>query len=125
MSNKRACLRSLPSRGEHAEFVAFGIGEDDPRFRVGLTHVDTARSEREEASHLGGLIIGAEIEVQSILHGLRLRIDAEEKSGQLIRGLPDLDLVLVLIDDDPVKCLGPPPSKTQRIVGVDDELFPN
>src|SRR5699024_7279198 len=69
---------SVGGRGEDAEFVALGIGEDDPGFVPGLSHIDVSCPEFEEAGHLGGLIVGSEVEVETILHDLLSPIDADE-----------------------------------------------
>ena len=74
------------SGAEDAELVALGVGEDDPGFVSGLTHIDTACSEIEEAGHLGVPIIVPEIEVESVLHDLLFPVGADDDSRQAIGG---------------------------------------
>lgn len=118
-----SCAPLSPPGGQDAELVAFGIGEDDPRFVPGLSDIDLARSEVEEAGHLGGLIPGPEIRVQAVLHHLPTGIPTEQESGQAIGARPDLDLVVVLVDDHPAEGFGPPAAERMRIGGIDDDLL--
>jgi hypothetical protein len=48
------------------ELVALGVCHDDPRL-LALADVDTLRAMGLEAGHLGGLVIGPEVEMQSAL----------------------------------------------------------
>ena len=65
---------------EDAELVALGIGHDHPA-DLALTDVGPARSERDEALDLGVLVVGAQVEVDAILHRLPLRHLRKRMSG--------------------------------------------
>ena len=117
------CLGKVVS-AEDAEFVALGVGEDDPGFVPGLAHVDTAGSEIEEAGHLGGLIIGTEIEVEPVLHDLLFTVDADDDARQTIGRLPDLDLRVVLVDDHPAERPSLTAPERGRVGRIDDDLLP-
>lgn len=62
--------------------------------------------------------------MQPILDRLRLRDGDEEESRQTIRRGSNLELIGVVVDDDPVERLPPPPSEAARIPCIDDCLLP-
>ena len=47
------------------------------------------------------------------------------RPGHPIRSRPDLELVRGVAHDNPSQGLGPPSTKRDRIVSVDDDLLPN
>jgi hypothetical protein len=62
----------MSTRGQNAELVALRVGEYNPRL-LPLSDIDTRRAQAEEALDFGVLIIGSEIDVQSVLHRRALR----------------------------------------------------
>jgi hypothetical protein len=57
--------------GQDTELVAFGVGHDHPRL-VTLADVDPLGTKILKASHLGGLVIGPEVEMQPTFDFLAL-----------------------------------------------------
>src|SRR6266849_5124995 len=54
-------------RAQHVEFVAFGIGHDDPADLGALSDVNAAGAQPLEPCHLGGLVFGPQVEVDAVL----------------------------------------------------------
>src|SRR2546430_16805179 len=82
------------SRGQHAELMAVGIGQDHPA-DLALADVDTRRAEGEETVDLGPLITvegWRDVEVQPVLSGFRLqwRTAPGELGTAVRRGDPGL-----------------------------------
>ncbi|CBG67985.1 putative stress-inducible protein [Streptomyces scabiei 87.22] len=80
--------------------------------------------EGEEAVDLRGLVVGAEVEVQPVLDGLRPRIASEQQSGEAVRGRADLVLVGGVVHDDPAEGPRPPAPEGRRIGRVHHQLLP-
>src|SRR4051794_16961725 len=75
--------RSLGVAAEHAELVAFRIGEDDPARAVGTSAIGDLRC--PEATNTFDLLVappvsGREVQVQAVLHRLDVRDLDEQKS---------------------------------------------
>jgi hypothetical protein len=62
---------SLPPLAQNAELIALRVRHDDPRL-VTLTDVDTLGTMSLTASHLGGLVIRPEVEMQPAFDFLAL-----------------------------------------------------
>src|SRR5215472_9656552 len=65
-------------RPEHVELVAVWVGHDDPGDVGTLTDLDAACTESLQPRHLGRLIFWAQIEMEAVLHRLRLRHAQEQ-----------------------------------------------
>jgi len=63
--------------------------------------------------------------MESVLACLLLRNGHEQQARHPIRSRPDLELVRGVAHDNPTQGLGPPSTKRDRIVSVDDDLLPN
>jgi hypothetical protein len=94
--------RSLPPRTEHAELVALGIGEDDPGF-LALADVSMCGAEFEKTSHLAPLIVGAKVEMESVLDRLALRHSNEQQTRESVRLRSNLEVVWIVVDDHPAQ----------------------
>jgi hypothetical protein len=105
------------------ELVAFGVCHDNPRL-VTLANVDTLRAMSLETSHLGGLIIRPEVEMQPALSLLALIKPDEVQPRQAIRLRADLELLIRGVDHNPAKSRSPPPPQGHRIHRVNKYLFP-
>src|SRR5215218_5985087 len=66
-----------------------------------------------------------EVRMESVLACLLLWNTHEQQARHPIRSRPDLELVRGVGHDNPAQRLGPPSTKGDRIVGVDDDLLPN
>ena len=114
---------SLTPLAQNTELVAFRVRHDDPRL-VTLTDVDTLGTMSLKASHLGGLVIRPEVEIQPTFDFLALGDPDEVQPWHAIRLRADLELLIGGVDDHPAKSLGPPLPKARRIHRVNDYLFP-
>src|SRR5262249_44486594 len=115
--------RGLASGLEDTKLVAFRISEDDPRL-LALADVGAGGPEAKEAIHRGVPVVGPEVEVQTVLECLRFRNTSKQKSGQSVRCGPNLELLLIVVDDDPLQSGRPPASEPHRVGGVHDDLLP-
>ena len=71
--------RSTRSAGaQYAELVTFWISEDDPGLRS-LTYIGPRGTESEHARNLAVLIVRPQIEMETVLDGLRLGNRHEEQ----------------------------------------------
>jgi len=70
---------SDPSRCQDAELVALGIGEYDPGL-LALSDVPKHRALCQQAVHLRRLIVGSQVQVQTVLGGLRLADRYEDQT---------------------------------------------
>jgi hypothetical protein len=102
------------ARPEYAELIALRIGEHNPRL-LALSHVCSRRAQRKQPFDLNVSVVWPEVEVQAILDHLRLRDGDEEESRQTIRRGSNLELVGVVVDDDPAERLPPPSPEAARI----------
>src|SRR5256885_12860209 len=97
------------SRGQHAELMAVGIGQDHPA-DLALADVDTRRAEGEETVDLGPLITvegWRDVEVQSVLSGFRLQWrTAPGDLGTAVRRA-DRGLLVLVPDQRPAQRLAP------------------
>jgi hypothetical protein len=107
-----------------AELIAFRIGEYHPR-RVTLPDIGPPSTEGKETFDFCGLIDRTEVRMKSVLACLLLRNRHEQQARHLIRSRPDFELVRGVAHDNPTQGLGPPSTKRDRIVSVDDDLLPN
>lgn len=62
--------------------------------------------------------------MESVLHSLRLRDCDKEETRQSIWCWTNLELLRVVIHDNPSECLLPPPSKRDWVPRVNDQLLP-
>ena len=113
-------VRSL---AQDAELVAFRVCQHNPGL-ISLSDINTLRAMRNQPSHLGGLVIRSEVEMQSALSALALIKPHEIESRQPIRLGADLELVGGGVDDDPAKRVGPPLPQGRRIYRMNNYLFP-
>ena len=107
-----------------AELIAFRVGEYHPR-RVTLPDIGPPSTEGKETFDFCGLIDRTEVKMESVLACLLLRNRHEQQARHPIRSRPDLELVRGVAHDNPAQGLGPPSTKRDRIVSVDDDLLPN
>ena len=115
--------RRQASAAEDAELVALRVRQHDPR-GVTLSDVDASCAVSDQPSYFGVLVIGPEVEVESAL-GLLGLIEADEvQSRRAVRLRADLELVSRGVDHDPPQRVGPPLPQGDRVVRVDDDLFP-
>jgi hypothetical protein len=63
---------SGPEGWDQAELVALRVGEDDPGGVGRLADVGAGGAEGDEAFGLGLLVVGAQVQVQAVLHALGL-----------------------------------------------------
>ena len=107
-----------------AELIAFRVGEYNPR-RVTLPDIGPPSTEGKETFDFCGLIDRTEVKMESVLACLLLQNRHEQQARHPIRSRPDLELVRGVAHDNPAQGLGPPSTKRDRIVSVDDDLLPN
>jgi hypothetical protein len=106
-----------------AELIAFRVGEYYPR-RVTLPDIGPPGTEGKETFDFYGLIDRTEVKMESVLACLLLR-NRQQQARHPIRSRPDLELVRGVAHDNSAQGLGPPSTKRDRIVRVDDDLLPN
>ncbi len=107
-----------------AELIAFRVGEYHPR-RVTLADIGPPSTEGKETFDFRDLIDWTEVRMESVLACLLLRNRHEQQARHPICSRPDLELVRGVAHDNPAQGLGPPSTKRDRIVSVDDDLLPN
>src|SRR5579872_4724509 len=77
-------------RLDDAELVALGVGEHDMGLVGALTDVDVARTDGQERAHRVVLVVnrrGGEIEMNTVLAGLRVRTRPEQQAeASSVRG---------------------------------------
>jgi hypothetical protein len=83
------------------------------------------RAPSDETLDFCGLVDRTEVRMESVLACLLLRNRHEQQARHPIRSRPDLELVRGVAHDNPAQGLGPPSTKRDRIVSVDDDLLPN
>jgi hypothetical protein len=116
-------IRPNPSTKD-AELIAFRVGEYHPR-RVTLPDIGLPSTERKETFDFCGLIDRTEVKMEPVLACLLLQNRHEQQARHPIRSRPDLELVRGVAHNNPAQGLGPPSTKRDRIVSVDDDLLPN
>ena len=119
----RPLVPLMPSWAKDAELVAFGVGQHDPG-SIPLADIHPPCAMSDQPSHLGVLVIGPKVEVQSALGFLALIEPDEIQPRRAIRRRADLELVIRGVDDNPAQGVGPPLSQGHWIQRVDDHLFP-
>src|SRR5579871_4949588 len=111
-------------RLDNAELVAFGVGEHDMGLVWVLTDVDAARTDGEELTHRVGLVVGrrgGEIEMNTVLAGLRVRTRPEQQAeAGRVRGY-ELDADSINLSDVPAQCVRPKPREFAWRHGVERE----
>ena len=100
-----------------------GSAKNNPGL-LALSNVRSRGSECEQSLDLGVSVVGSEVEVQAILRRLRLRDGHEKESRKPIRGGSDLELVGVVVHDNPAERVSPPESEGTRVARIDDRLLP-
>ena len=108
---------------EYAELVAFRVHEHGPGL-LALSDVRSRGSQREQPLDLGVSIVRSEVEVQAVLRRLRLGDRHEQEPRKSIRGGSDLELVWVVVHDDPAERVSPPEPEGTRVVRIHDGLLP-
>ena len=74
---KRGCLdRGLTGR-EHAEFVSLRIGQNHPG-NLALPNIDPRSSHPDQPLHLGSLVVGTEVDMETVLPLLGF-VDGQEQ----------------------------------------------
>ena len=111
------------SRSEYAELIAFGVLKHNPGL-LPLPNVRSRGSEREQSVDLRISVVWAKVEVQPILDGLLLWNRHEQETRETIRSWPDLELIRIVVDDNPIKRRSPPSPKGAGVACFDDRLFP-
>jgi hypothetical protein len=112
------------SSPKDAELIAFRVGEYHPR-RVTLPDIGPPSTEGKETFDFCGLIDRTEVKMESVLACLLLRNRHEQQARHPIRSRPDPELVRGVAHDNPAQGLGPPSTKRNRIVSVNDDLLLN
>ena len=111
------------ARPEYAELVALRIQEHNPGL-LALAHVSMCRSQSDQATHLSVAIVRSEVEVQSVLVQLRLGNRDKEQTGRALGACSNLELVRIVIDNDPIECVTPPTTQRGGISRINDRLLP-
>lgn len=89
-----------------------------------MSDVRSRRAQPEQSLDLGVSVVRSEVEVQAILRRLRLRDRHEEESRKPIRGGSDLELLGVVVHDNPAERVSPPESEGTRVARINDRLLP-
>jgi hypothetical protein len=108
---------------EYAELVAFRISKHNPRL-LSLPDVHSRRAEHEQSFDLHISVVGPEVEVKPVLGLLTLGNTSEQKAGKAIRGWSDLELVRVVVDDNPPESFSPPVPQYDRVPCIHNRLLP-
>jgi hypothetical protein len=95
----RWSLNERAVRGEHAELVAFGIGEDHPTSVPWLADVHASCAECNEAVHLSVSVVGIQIDVQPVLDPLVAGYVHEAQAWIAVLVGPDDYLVVGFVQD--------------------------
>jgi hypothetical protein len=111
------------ARSEDTELIALGIGQHNPRL-LALPDVRSRGPQRKQPFDLNVSVVWPEVEVQPILHRLRVRDRDEEEPGQTISSRSDLELVWVVIDNHPAQRLPPPTAEGAWVSRIHDRLLP-
>ena len=89
-----------------------------------MPNVRSRGSEREQSVDLGISVVWAKVEVQPILGGLLLWNRHEQESRETIRSRSDLELIRIVVDDNPIERRSPPSPEGAGVACSDDRLFP-
>src|ERR1700722_12407966 len=116
-------------RIEHAELVAFRVGQYLPR-HVALADVGPDRTEAQQPFDLGRLMRGrggSQVQVDPVRDGLRIgHRNEHQRQRRRIRVAvaagADVDLAVVLLDHFPAQRRGPEPCQPGRIGRVDHQV---
>jgi hypothetical protein len=76
-----------------------------------LPDIRSRGTKQEKSFDLQISVLGAEVEVQPVLGLLAVGDLGEEEPWKAIYGGPDLELVRVVVDDDPPESFSPPVSQ--------------
>lgn len=111
------------ARSEDAELIALRIVQHNPGL-LALPDVRSRGPQRKQPFDLNVSVVWPEVEVQPILHRLRLRDRDEEEPRQTIRSRSDLELVWVIVDNHPAQRVTPPPAEGAWVTRIHDRLLP-
>jgi hypothetical protein len=114
-------LRS--ARFEHAELVSLGVGEHNPRL-LALPDVHSGGTQPTESLYFGVSVVWPEVEVQPILDRLLRGDTHEQEPRKTISSWSDLELLGVVVDDNPAERLSPPVAERAWVSCVNDHLLP-
>ena len=114
---------SSSTTAKYAELVPLWVGQHHPR-RIHLTDIGPTCAETDETPDLSFLVVGPEVQMQSILDLLGLYDRCEDQARDLISARTNLELVWVVVNDHPAERLEPPATERNRILSVDDRLLP-
>lgn len=114
---------SVRSRPEYAELIALRVLKHNPGL-LPLPNVRSRSSERKQSVDLGISVVWAKIEVQPVLGGLLFWNWYEQESRKTIRSRSDLELIRIVVDDNPIERRAPPSPKGAGVACFDDRLFP-
>lgn len=89
-----------------------------------MPDIDSTRTKSHEALDLGIAIVGPKIDVESVLDGLGFGYETEQKAGCSLDVGPNLELIWVVVHDDPAERSTPPTSEVDRRDRIDDQLLP-
>ncbi len=78
----------------------------------------------EEASEFGLLLEGSKVEMEPVLGCLSLRHSSEQQTGQSVRRRSDLEVIRIVVYDNPTERGRPPSSQCLWIRRVNDDLLP-
>ncbi len=88
-----------------------------------MANVDTGCAMCDEPLDLGVLILGTEIEMKAVLGLLLLGDRLEHEPRELIGLWSNLELVGIIVADDPPERFEQPAAERHWIVRIDDNLF--
>lgn len=106
----------MPS--EYAELVVLRIGEHDPP-HLALADVGVAGAEREQTFDLGVLVVGIQVDVQTILLELRVVDRNKADPGIGVITFRNQHLLLILVEHAVPEDFGPEAGERARVVCVD------
>ena len=117
----RALLDEGPMRSEHVELVPLRIGEYHP-VNCSLSDVDSPGPEPDQSLDFSRLVVGIDVNVQSVLADLRIRDWHEADSRVRMRVASNDDFILGLIEDGQLKSGCPKSPQRGRVMRIDDQL---
>lgn len=107
-------LRLRGRLSQDAELIPLWVGEDHPG-RVALTNIDQPGSQGGQSGDLMLLVVGPQIDVQSVLLDLRLSDAHEEQAGDNVGTGANLELIILVVNDDPLRGVSPPCAQPSKL----------
>jgi len=120
---RRDCLHWGSTGTKNAELVPLRIGQDHP-WHLALPNVDTRSSQSNQSLHLGALVVGTQVDMETVLPLLGVVGGQEQDPWQPIWLRLDLKHHRVIVDDHPAKRFTPPAAQRDRMAAGDNNLLP-